>query len=38
MSKINWTEVLQSYLATLSAVITLYLIYRLFGHDMIGLK
>lgn len=35
---IHWNNVWENYLAAIGAVVTLYAIYRLFGHDMIGLK
>ncbi len=33
----NWRDFWASYFAMLAAVVTLFLIYKISGHDMIGL-
>ena len=34
----DWSNFWENYWSTFAVVVTLYAIYKLFGHDMIGLK
>ena len=38
MWNLNWKDFWPNYLGTLAAIFTLYAIYKIFGHDMIGLR
>jgi hypothetical protein len=34
----NWGNVWESYLAMIGVAVTLYAVYKLFGHDLVGFK
>ncbi len=38
MRRIDATTIIEGVLATVGAITIIYLIYKIFGHDMIGLK